>query len=106
MAGKSIHFLQNFMLFGYSRPFLKNLSINFSYKQVALFQNQVCLQGKQKIVWGSKTKKSLRKLKVPTLEMALPPEAEAVLAPLRSLVKEQGKKLYFLMQQTEIGKIL
>ena len=40
--------------------------------------------------WGSKSKVSKRKLKFINVNMALPPEAEAVLAPLRALVKEQG----------------
>ena len=40
--------------------------------------------------WGSKTKVDKRKLKVATFQMALSAEAEAVLAPMRALVKEQG----------------
>ena len=40
--------------------------------------------------WGSKSKSKVRHLKIPTFQMALSAEAEAVLAPLRALVKEQG----------------
>ena len=40
--------------------------------------------------WGSKTKSNTRNLKVIQFQMALSPEAEALLAPLRLLVKEQG----------------
>ena len=40
--------------------------------------------------WGSKTKGNKRKLQVVNYKMALSPEAEALLLPLRALVKEQG----------------
>ncbi len=40
--------------------------------------------------WGSKSKVDKRKIKLTNIVMALPPEAEEVLAPLRALVKEQG----------------
>ena len=40
--------------------------------------------------WGSKTKTDKRNLKLTNVIMALPPEAEEALAPLRALVKEQG----------------
>ena len=40
--------------------------------------------------WGSKTKSDKRKFKQFSLEMALSPESEALLAPLRMAVKEQG----------------
>ena len=40
--------------------------------------------------WGSKTKGEKRKLEIVNFKMALSPEAEALLLPLRALVKEQG----------------
>ena len=40
--------------------------------------------------WGSRRKTDKRNLKIQTFQMALSPEAEALLAPLRASVKEQG----------------
>ena len=40
--------------------------------------------------WGSKSKRDTRRLEITNFRMALSPEAEAILLPLRALVKEQG----------------
>ena len=40
--------------------------------------------------WGSKSKKDKRNLNITSFTMALSPESEALLAPLRAAVKEQG----------------
>ena len=45
---------------------------------------------KQQNNWGSKHKKNKRSLQIVNFEMALSPESEAILAPLRAMVKEQG----------------
>ena len=58
-----------------------------------LLRQSVCInqqRSKSGPVWGSKTKTKTRNLKIPQFQMALSPESEALLAPMRAAVKEQG----------------
>jgi len=50
----------------------------------------VQLRSKVTTNWGSKSKKDKRNLNITSFTMALSPESEALLAPLRAAVKEQG----------------
>ena len=59
---------------------LKDSKFTFSCSQFIRLQSE----------WGSKSKQGKRNIKIPIFQMALSPEAEAILAPLRNAVKEQG----------------
>ncbi len=64
---------------------LKWLLSNSNFTKQIILTSACCNSG-----WGSKSKVAKRKLKFINVNMALPPEVEEVLAPLRALVKEQG----------------